>query len=78
MIDSSNIEEKDFSISLNEVIQKVSAVSLSLAAVDTSGLPPFQAAALHGYYHPDDLVGFGIILRDIRDDLETIRDTLYP
>jgi len=70
MIHPSDIKSKDFSIVLPELSLKLGAISSALIAAEES-----NATA---YYSSENVTGFGLIIRDIMDDLYIVDKALYP
>ena len=67
MIDKEDIEKKDFSTALSGLCSKLSAVYSALIKVEGGGFD----------YNDEDILGFGLIVRDIYDDLSKISCALY-
>lgn len=67
MINQRDIEEKDFSISMDGLIVKLGALQSAFIQAEGQGC----------FYGEKDLVGFGLIVRDIHDDLSKIYEVLY-
>lgn len=70
MIHPSDIESKDFSIVLPELSLKLGAISSALIVAEE-----FNTMTC---YSSENVTGFGLIIRDIMDDLEIVNKALYP
>ena len=69
MIHPSDIENKDFSIVLPGLLLRLGAISSALIIM--------EEADFTDHYSPENITGFGLIIRDIMDDLLTIEKALY-
>lgn len=67
MMSQRDIQVKDFSISMGCLVNKLHAICSALICSEGQD---------HNY-HEKDLVGFGLILQDIGDDLSQIYSALY-
>jgi len=67
MISEDEIERKDFGFVLPDISLKLVAVSQALRG-DWKEVDPIDKEALHG---------FGIILEDVKEDIDTIHEALY-
>ncbi len=71
MIDKDNLERKDFSIVLPNLIAKIQFVGSSLInSVDTTG----RTIEIEDEF----MYGSGLILYDVLEDLQAINKALYP
>ena len=73
MIQNFSIENKDFSVEMKYMVRKLEAVRSALMAYDYENKNQIVTEILHW-----DIRGFGYVLWDIVNDLQTIYDTLYP